>query len=112
MLVVAGTTPGRAGTAAAVNLAAALARTGSPTLLVCADPRTDAAGELLDLPQGPGLTEVLVDGEDPADLEARPTAVPRLSVLRHGRPGTVAPIQAAPPSWWSCCVRAPRSWWS
>lgn len=93
VLVVTGTTPGRAGTAAAVNLAAALARTGSETLLVCADPRTDTAGELLDLPQGPGLAEVLVDGEDPADLEARPTAVPRLRVLRHGRPGTVAPIQ-------------------
>ncbi|MBQ1084614.1 chain length determinant family protein [Nocardiopsis sp. B62] len=93
VLVVAGTTPGRAGTAAAVNLAAALARTGSETLLVCADPRGGTAEELLDLPEGPGLAEVLVDGEDPADLEARPTAVPRLRVLRHGRPGAAAPVQ-------------------
>ncbi|WP_017542234.1 hypothetical protein [Nocardiopsis prasina] len=93
VLVVAGTTPGRAGTAAAVNLASALARTGSETLLVCADPRAGTAEELLDLPEGPGLAEVLVDGEDPADLEARPTAVPRLRVLRHGRPGAVAPVQ-------------------
>lgn len=93
MVVVAGTTPGRAGTAAAVNLAAALARTGSETLLVCADPRTGTAAELLGLAEGPGLAEVLVDGEDPTQLEVRPADVPRLRVLGHGRPGTTAPIQ-------------------
>ncbi|WP_017585345.1 hypothetical protein [Nocardiopsis ganjiahuensis] len=93
VLVVTGTTPGRSGTAAAVNLAAALARTGSETLLVCADPRTGAAAELLGLTEGPGLNEVMVDGEDPADLEVRPAAVPRLRVLRHGRSGTAAPVQ-------------------
>lgn len=93
VLVVTGTTPGRSGTAAAVNLAAALARTGSETLLVCADPRTGTAAELLGLSEGPGLTEVLVDGEDPADLEVRPASVPRLRVLRYGRAGTAAPIQ-------------------
>ncbi|GAA1459069.1 Wzz/FepE/Etk N-terminal domain-containing protein [Nocardiopsis exhalans] len=93
VIVVAGTTPGRAGTAAAVNLAAALARTGSETLLVCADPRTGTAAELLGLTEGPGLTEVLVDGEDPTQLEVRPADVPRLRVLRHGKPGTAAPIQ-------------------
>ncbi|MFE9247273.1 chain length determinant family protein [Nocardiopsis sp. NPDC006938] len=93
VLVVSGTTPGRAATAAAVNVAAALARTGSETLLVCADPRTEAVEELLGLPTGPGLAEVLVDGEDPGYLEARPAAVPRLRVLRHGRPGEVAPVQ-------------------
>ncbi|CAL9532585.1 hypothetical protein SUDANB121_04089 [Nocardiopsis dassonvillei] len=93
VLLVAATTPGRAGTAAAVNLAAALARTGSETLLVCADPRSDTVGELLGLPEGPGLAEALVDGEDPADLEVRPEAAPRLRVLRHGRPGAAAPVQ-------------------
>ncbi|MFY7065688.1 chain length determinant family protein [Nocardiopsis changdeensis] len=93
VLVVAATTPGRAGTAAAVNVAAALARTGSETLLVCADPRSDTVGELLGLPEGPGLAEALVDGEDPAGLEVRPEAAPRLRVLRHGRPGAAAPVQ-------------------
>ncbi|GAB3731161.1 Wzz/FepE/Etk N-terminal domain-containing protein [Nocardiopsis nanhaiensis] len=93
VLVVTGTTPGRAGTAAAVNLAAALARTGSETLLVCADPRTDTALDLLDLPEGPGLAEVLVDGEDPSQLVARTSAVPRLRVLRYGNPGAAAPVQ-------------------
>ncbi|SHJ03288.1 Chain length determinant protein [Nocardiopsis flavescens] len=93
VLVVAATTPGRSGTAAAVNVAAALARTGSETLLVCADPRSDTVGELLGLPEGPGLAEALVDGEDPGDLEVRPEAAPRLRVLRHGRPGAAAPVQ-------------------
>ncbi|MFD6951795.1 MULTISPECIES: Wzz/FepE/Etk N-terminal domain-containing protein [unclassified Nocardiopsis] len=93
VLLVAATTPGRAGAAAAVNLAAALARTGSETLLVCADPRTDTVGELLGLPEGPGLAEALLEGEDPAGLEVRPDPVPRLRVLRYGAPGLNAPVQ-------------------
>ncbi|MFD3688087.1 hypothetical protein ACFWTE_25090 [Nocardiopsis sp. NPDC058631] len=93
VLLVAASTPGRAGAATAVNLAAALARTGSETLLVCTDPGADTVGELLGLPEGPGLAEALLEGEDPADLEVRPEAVPRLRVLRHGSPGLTAPVQ-------------------
>ncbi|MEU1897184.1 lipopolysaccharide biosynthesis protein [Nocardiopsis dassonvillei] len=93
VLLVTATTPGRAGAATAVNLAASLARTGSETLLVCTDPRTDTVGELLGLPEGPGLAEALLEGEDPADLEVRPDAVPRLRVLRYGSPGLDAPVQ-------------------
>ncbi|WP_435108274.1 lipopolysaccharide biosynthesis protein [Nocardiopsis synnemataformans] len=93
VLLVTATTPGRAGAATAVNLAASLARTGSETLLVCTDPRTDTVGELLGLPEGPGLAEALLEGEDPADLEARPDVVPRLRVLRYGSPGLDAPVQ-------------------
>ncbi|PDP89200.1 lipopolysaccharide biosynthesis protein [Glycomyces fuscus] len=93
VLLVTATTPGRAGTATAVNLAASLARTGSETLLVCTDPRTDTVGELLGLPEGPGLAEALLEGEDPADLEVRPDVVPRLRVLRYGAPGLEAPVQ-------------------
>ncbi|WP_150251849.1 lipopolysaccharide biosynthesis protein [Nocardiopsis deserti] len=93
VLLVTATTPGRAGTATAVNLAASLARTGSETLLVCTDPRTDTVGELLGLPEGPGLAEALLEGEDPADLEVRPDLVPRLRVLRYGSPGLDAPVQ-------------------
>ncbi|MFW6639693.1 chain length determinant family protein [Nocardiopsis algeriensis] len=95
VVVVAATTPGRAGAAAAVNLAAATARTGSETLLVCADPRTDTVGELLGLPEGPGLAEALMEGEDPAALEVRPDVAPRLRVLRYGRPGVSAPVQGS-----------------
>lgn len=93
VLVVAATTPGRAGTAAAVNLATALARTGSETLLVCTEPHADTVGELLGLPEGPGLAEALLEGDDPAGLEVRPDPVPRLRVLRYGCPGMGAPVQ-------------------
>lgn len=93
VIVVTGTTPGRAGTVAAVNLAAALGRGGTDTLLVCADPRTDSARELLGLPDGPGLADVLAGGEDPAELATQPAPTPRLRVLRHGSTGAVAPLQ-------------------
>lgn len=90
VVLVASVTPGRSGPRAAVDLSAALARTGSETLLVCADPSPAPLG----LPEGPGLAEALVDGEDPEALTVRPDSVPRLRVLRHGRPGTSAPVQA------------------
>lgn len=93
VIVVTGTTPGRSGTAAAVNLAAALSRGGATTLLVCADPRTETVTELLDLPRGPGLAEVLIDGEDPSDLAVSPADLPRLRVLRHGSTDDLAPLQ-------------------
>ncbi|MFI6574625.1 Wzz/FepE/Etk N-terminal domain-containing protein [Nocardiopsis sp. NPDC050513] len=93
VLLVAATAPGRSGPAAALHLAAALARTGSDTLLVRADPVPAATTDPLDLAEGPGLAEALLDGEDPAELEVRPDAAPRLRVLRYGRPGTVAPVQ-------------------
>ncbi|RKS05596.1 subunit length determinant protein [Nocardiopsis sp. Huas11] len=88
----AATTPGRAGAVAAVNLAAALARTGAQTLLVCADPRTAPVNGLLDLTDGPGLAEALVEGEDPAELTVRPDAAPLLRVLRHGSADLDAPV--------------------
>ncbi|MBE2999234.1 hypothetical protein IDM40_11035 [Nocardiopsis sp. HNM0947] len=90
VVLVTSVTPGRSGPRAAVDLSAALARTGSETLLVCADPSPAPLG----LPEGPGLAEALVDGEDPGALTVRPDSVPRLRVLRHGRPGTSAPVQA------------------
>jgi capsular polysaccharide biosynthesis protein len=89
----AATTPGPAGTVAAVNLAAALARTGAQTLLVCVDPRTASVNELLGLTDGPGLAEALVEGEDPSGLAVRPAATPRLRVLRHGSADLDAPVQ-------------------
>lgn len=88
-VLVASVTPGRSGPRAAVDLSSALARTGSETLLVCADPSPDPFG----LPEGPGLAEALAEGEDPGALTVRLDSVPRLRVLRHGRPGTTAPVQ-------------------
>ncbi|WP_053615673.1 Wzz/FepE/Etk N-terminal domain-containing protein [Nocardiopsis sp. NRRL B-16309] len=93
ILFTAATTSGRAGAVAAVNLAAALARTGAQTLLVCADPRTAPVNGLLGLADGPGLAEALVEGEDPADLAVRPDAAPLLRVLRHGSADLDAPVR-------------------
>ncbi|GAB2522872.1 Wzz/FepE/Etk N-terminal domain-containing protein [Nocardiopsis aegyptia] len=93
ILFTAATTPGRAGAVAAVNLAAALARTGAQTLLVCVDPRTAPIDALLGLADGPGLAEALVEGEDPAELTVRPDAAPLLRVLRHGSADLDAPVR-------------------
>ena len=93
VIMVTGTAPGRSGTAAAVNLAAALGRSGATTLLVCADPSTDTVVELLGLTEGPGLAEVLINGEDPSDLAVSPAEPPRLRVLRHGSSDDLAPLQ-------------------
>ena len=92
ILFTAATTPGGAGAVAAVNLAAALARTGAQTLLVCVDPRTAPVNGLLGLTDGPGLAEALVEGEDPAGLTVRPDAAPLLRVLRHGSADLDAPV--------------------
>ncbi|GHD19122.1 hypothetical protein [Nocardiopsis kunsanensis] len=88
-VLVTSVTPGRSGPRAAVDLASALARTGSETLLVCTDPSPDPFG----LPEGPGLAEALTEGEDPGALTVRPDSLPLLRVLRHGRPGSAAPVQ-------------------
>ncbi|MFE3459013.1 Wzz/FepE/Etk N-terminal domain-containing protein [Nocardiopsis aegyptia] len=93
ILFTAATTSGRAGAVAAVNLAAALARTGAQTLLVCVDPRTAPIDALLGLADGPGLAEALVEGEDPAELTVRPDAAPLLRVLRHGSADLDAPVR-------------------
>ena len=93
VLLVAATASGRAGATVAVALSAALARTGSETLLVCADPRGDTAANLLGLPGGIGLNEALVGGGDPVGPAMRPHAPRRLRVLRHGSSGTHAPVQ-------------------
>ncbi|MBB5434484.1 chain length determinant family protein [Nocardiopsis composta] len=83
VLLAAGVSADATGSAAAVDLAAALARTGSDTLLVLADPGDDSALGPLGLDPGPGLAEALL-GADPAGLELRTAAAPGLRVLRYG----------------------------
>ncbi|MFC7326716.1 tyrosine-protein kinase domain-containing protein [Marinactinospora rubrisoli] len=87
VLLVPGVPPGRSGAVTAVNLAAALARTDSDVLLVCADPADRTAAELLDITDGPGLAEVLDGTAEHTDVERRPAAVPGLRVLPPGAPG-------------------------
>ncbi|WP_285730035.1 Wzz/FepE/Etk N-terminal domain-containing protein [Nocardiopsis sp. ATB16-24] len=93
VLLVAATAPGHAGTTIAVALAAALARTGSETLLVCADPHGDTAANLLGPPEGAGLDEAPAEGWESVGPMARPHAPRRLRVLRHGSWGAHTPVQ-------------------
>ncbi|RCV56022.1 Wzz/FepE/Etk N-terminal domain-containing protein [Marinitenerispora sediminis] len=87
LLLVPAVPPGRSGGIAAVNLAAALARTDADVLLVCADLEDRTAAELLDVTDGPGLAEVLEGAAEHTEVERRPAGVPGLRVLPPGRPG-------------------------
>ncbi|WP_170140844.1 lipopolysaccharide biosynthesis protein [Allonocardiopsis opalescens] len=80
VVLVTGTGPGGAADAVALNLAAALARTGHDTLLVGADLTVpDDDGDR------PGLAELLLAAAYPAEVERRPAQVPALRVIGPGR---------------------------
>src|SRR5215468_5242744 len=61
VVLVAGATPGPGASVVAANLAAALARTHSEAVLVCADTRDSVAPKLLGLTGSPGLDTSLTD---------------------------------------------------
>lgn len=71
-------------TTVAVNLAASMAAAGLRTLLLETDLRRPVLHDSFDLPQTPGLTDVLVGAAELAQV-VRPTRVARLSVLPSGR---------------------------
>jgi Mrp family chromosome partitioning ATPase len=90
VLLVAGCTPGRAGSAVAANLAATLARTHSEVVLVCADLEGTVAPRLLGVPEGgDGLAEV-VAGAATIQEAARSTGIPGLWVITPGNDPTLA----------------------
>jgi capsular polysaccharide biosynthesis protein len=84
VLLVTGAAPGRGGSLVAANLAAALARTGSDVLLVCADLGSSMAGDLLGLPEGPGLSEVLLGWAEPREVIRKNHGAPTLSAITVG----------------------------
>lgn len=84
VLLVTGAAPGRGGSVVAANLAAALARTSSEVLLICADMNSSVAGELLGLEEGPGLSELLLGWTDLRDVVRRAHGIPTLSVITAG----------------------------
>ncbi|MGH3320967.1 MAG: Wzz/FepE/Etk N-terminal domain-containing protein, partial [Streptosporangiaceae bacterium] len=93
VLLATGAAPGRCTSVVAANLAAALARTGSSTVLVCADLQSFASTWLLGLQRTPGLSDVLLHGSDVSDVEQRPAELPRLRVITPGADGEVASDQ-------------------
>ena len=90
VVLVAGASPGHGGSVAAANLAAALARTGSEAILVCADLRGSATPALFGLSAGPGLAQVVIDRATVADVERHPADVPQLRVITPGVDGHLA----------------------
>jgi succinoglycan biosynthesis transport protein ExoP len=71
-------------TTAASQLAASLARSGRRTLLIDADIRNPGAHRVFNLPQEPGLCELL-RGEAQREAVIHPTRTPNLSLLPAGR---------------------------
>jgi uncharacterized protein involved in exopolysaccharide biosynthesis len=84
VLVVAGTSAGPGGGVTAANLAAALARTHSEVVLVCADLHASVIPELFHLGQGRGLAEVLAGNATVSEVARRPADFPRLRVVTPG----------------------------
>jgi capsular polysaccharide biosynthesis protein/Mrp family chromosome partitioning ATPase len=84
VLAVAATSPGAAGSAVAVNLAAALARTSDRTVLICADLNATKAPELLGVPRGRGLSEVLTGAARVSEVANPAASQPRLRIITPG----------------------------
>jgi capsular polysaccharide biosynthesis protein/Mrp family chromosome partitioning ATPase len=90
VVLVAGATPGHGSSMAAANLAAALARTGSEAILVCADLRGSITPALFGLSEGAGLAQVVIDRATVSEVERHPAEVPQLRVITPGVDGHLA----------------------
>jgi uncharacterized protein involved in exopolysaccharide biosynthesis/Mrp family chromosome partitioning ATPase len=84
VLFVAGASLGAGTSVTAANLAAALARTHSDVILVCADLNHSVTPELFDLDRGPGLAEVLAGKTTVWEVAQRPAGFARLRVISPG----------------------------
>jgi uncharacterized protein involved in exopolysaccharide biosynthesis/Mrp family chromosome partitioning ATPase len=73
------------GGAVAAHVAAALARFGQDVRLVCADPFSDTADDLLGEPRGAGLGELLTGEETVDRVVHRFAALPSLGIIGPGR---------------------------
>ncbi|WP_428564504.1 MAG: GumC family protein [Solidesulfovibrio sp. DCME] len=84
VVVLAGLAPADGTPSLVWELAEVVARSGAPTLVVDADLRAPALGDLAGLPSGPGLAEVLA-GEVALEAVLVPGPVAALTVLPAGR---------------------------
>ena len=87
VLLVVGASPGPAGSVAAANLAAALARTQSEAVLICTDRDSTVSPEILGLGRGPGLADVMAGSALVGEVARGPAAVPGLWVITPGSDG-------------------------
>jgi Mrp family chromosome partitioning ATPase len=84
VILVAGVTPGWGAGAICANLAAALARTDDDVVLICANLPSPYSARLLNLNEGPGLSEILVHGTSVSDVVQAPRELPRMRVITPG----------------------------
>jgi capsular polysaccharide biosynthesis protein/Mrp family chromosome partitioning ATPase len=90
VVLVAGTTPGPGASVVAANLAAALARTHSEAVLVCADMRDSVAPELFGLADSHGLAEVVAGLATVGEVVRGPAGLPGLWVIPPGSDTSLA----------------------
>src|SRR5215475_11328073 len=84
VVLVAGATPGPGASVVAANLAAALARTHSEAVLVCADTRDSVAPKLFGLTGSRGLAEVVAGVATVGEVVRGPAGLPGLWVIPPG----------------------------
>lgn len=90
VIVVAGTGDGKGGSVVAVNVAAALARTGADVTFVNADLSSEVSGVLLGVADKQGLAEVLLGTVTLSEVETRAKLPPSLRVIPRGMEMDVA----------------------
>ena len=90
VVLVAGASAGPAVSVAAANLAAALARTHSEAVLVCAALRDSVAPELFGLADSRGLAEVLAGRATVGEVARGPASAPGLWVIPPGADASLA----------------------
>lgn len=84
IVLVAGVSRGVSGSLVAANLASTLARSGSDTVLVCADLRSRSSLPLVGLEEDKGLAEVLLGTTDLGKVRRAVPGLPRLQVIGPG----------------------------
>ena len=84
VILVASTSPGPSVSVVAANLAATLARIRADVILVCADLQYSASPQILGVPDGPGLAEVIAGTATIGEVPRQAAEVPRLRVITPG----------------------------
>ena len=86
VLAITSSLPAEGKTLTAVNCATVLAQQGANVLLVDADLRQPSLHQAFGIPQGPGLSEVLMNACTADDATVRAEAIPNLAMLPSGAP--------------------------